>query len=627
MAQTNWQNLQLEPLHWQGGIDVLPIRHGSALFAMAVRQCLWHGRYQALALAFPQGFAAEIQAGIDALPEVHALTFDALATPADPTGSHRCYLPFDPCDGYVEGWRQARQRKMPLAHLEAGYRLAAPRHIHLPDAQLLMALGIKGYHDLALRESGGLQAFSEWETEAQFAAKRLHAFRAQHARILLLCDYPILPWLDRCYHLEAGQSPAASLPVQSSDDFTATLFPVKPEHLYFALGEPPFFAGEAERERQNPLALPRPYFDLVKTLFLRTREHFVDNAVDRMAVSIKAVQQALTYTRNLAALNRSLSPTLFDLLTAAKGVLGAGFARRLLEAARYYPYFTFDRTDLLALGPESLVRPGHEAEATFNLLDDAPKTWRPFKLKQEPDKKKQRDYRYAWDKGGLCSHLPEDVRIERFNRTVRTRAHERDNASFGKVEKLTTSMRDGIDLRETLRHWHSGGIYVREIPPQRRRVDTIVVIFDDAHDERYPQHVTWYAEHADESTLTFYATEPMAKLIGPGIAEAEYGGFSLLFPPRHVPDIFSVPAEALGVRNLSEHLLYGALMHSRERAIALVSEKKPTLRMKLLARRFGRRIVHLPLAQFSTQTLKRLRKFHLLNGKQVRSWASRFIDE
>ena len=51
---------------------------------------------------------------------------------------------------------------------------------------------------------------------------------------------------------------------------------------------------------------------------------------------------------------------------------------------------------------------------------------------------------------------------------------------------------------------------------------------------------TWYAEHGEESTLTFYATDPLADLVGPGIARSYYGGLSLLFPADGARRIFAV---------------------------------------------------------------------------------------
>jgi hypothetical protein len=616
---------RLAPLDWGGGLHVFPVKHGSALFAMAVRQCLWSGKYDSVALAFPEGYATEIAEAVDALPIVEGWV---VARDGEP----QCYVPMDPCDAYVEGWRQARQRRLPCEGLEDDFRFSRPRHISMPDAQLLPALGVAKYHELAKQMQGDLEPSDPWRRVAILVSQRLRHKMRPGKPVLFLCDYPLLPWLEKIYlHSDSPQpewdareeADALEAPVTWSH----TRYPIKPEHLYFALGEAPFFSAEVERERQQIFAQPRSYLDLVKTLFLRTREQFVDNAVDRLSITVKAVQQALQYTRNLAALDGALTPGLFDLLTAAKGVFGASFARRLLEAARYYPFFSLDATDYLELGPEKILLPTGDAFPAFNVLADAPKLWRPFNLKPEPDKKKQREYRFQWDSRGLCSHLPEDTRIEKFNRVVRTRAVERDQMAHTRIEKLTSSLKDGIDLRETLRHWHTGSIYVREIPPQTRRVDTIVVLFDETHDERYPHHVTWYAEHPNESTLTFFATDPASKFVGPGIAEAEYGGFSLLFPPRHVPDIFSVPPEVLGTRSLSEQLVVGALLHSREKALAIVSERRPSLRMKLLARRYHKKLVHIPLAQFSMETLKRLRKFHLLNNKHIRTWASRFIDE
>jgi hypothetical protein len=300
----------------------------------------------------------------------------------------------------------------------------------------------------------------------------------------------------------------------------------------------------------------------------------------------------------------------------------------VLEAARYYPFFDpADEEGQLEVGRDHIREPDGEPVDAFNLLEDEPKVWKTISLKKEPDREKQKRYRYAWDPRGMCSHTPEDERIEGFNRAVRRRSQDLDIQAFARTEKLTSSLKDGIDIRETLRNWTTGGIYVKEIPPAKGRVDTVVIVFDEDHDERYPSRTTWYAEHNEESTLTFYATDPLAKLIGPGIAESEYGGLSLLFPPRPVRNVFEIPPEEGGFRSLAEQLLYGGLLNSEERSVAYVGHRKPGLRMKRMAAGFKKRLVWIPLASFSAETLRRLRKFHILNGKQVRAWAARFIPE
>jgi hypothetical protein len=76
---------------------------------------------------------------------------------------------------------------------------------------------------------------------------------------------------------------------------------------------------------------------------------------------------------------------------------------------------------------------------------------------------------------------------------------------------------------------------------------------------------------------------------------------------------------------LSHRLTYGALLFSNERTVAYVAAKKPDALMRAHARALGKHLVWLPLASFSTETLTRLRRFHVLNGQEVRSWATRFI--
>jgi hypothetical protein len=44
-----------------------------------------------------------------------------------------------------------------------------------------------------------------------------------------------------------------------------------------------------------------------------------------------------------------------------------------------------------------------------------------------------------------------------------------------------------------------------------------------------------------------------------------------------------------------------------------------------LPTRHGRRLVHVPLGQFSDSTIQQLRLAHVLNGRQVRSYAAHFI--
>jgi hypothetical protein len=71
--------------------------------------------------------------------------------------------------------------------------------------------------------------------------------------------------------------------------------------------------------------------------------------------------------------------------------------------------------------------------------------------------------------------------------------------------------------------------------------------------------------------------------------------------------------------------LADALFHSEERHVALVSPQAPPASWRRLARKYGRKIVHLPLKRFSGELIERLRRFHVLNSKEVRSYAAEYI--
>jgi len=198
---------------------------------------------------------------------------------------------------------------------------------------------------------------------------------------------------------------------------------------------------------------------------------------------------------------------------------------------------------------------------------------------------------------------------------------------LARTEKFTSSVKDGIDIRDTLRHWHTGDIYVKEIPPSRGQVEIIVFLFDpEPEPEKYNWCQTWYAEHNEESTLCFFATEYMDSLIGPGIGQATYGGCMMIYPPRPIPDIWQDPRIRLS-ETLEEKLLEAAFFHSGEKNVTVVAPCAPRLTWRKLARKYGKRIIHIPLKRFSNQTIEKIRRFHVLNGKNIRSYAQRFIQD
>ena len=74
-----------------------------------------------------------------------------------------------------------------------------------------------------------------------------------------------------------------------------------------------------------------------------------------------------------------------------------------------------------------------------------------------------------------------------------------------------------------------------------------------------------------------------------------------------------------------ERLLAAACRYSACPHIALLSAAPPGAGWRRLAQRYRKKWVHLPLSQFSDATIQQLRMVHVLNGRQVRSYAVEFI--
>ena len=116
----------------------------------------------------------------------------------------------------------------------------------------------------------------------------------------------------------------------------------------------------------------------------------------------------------------------------------------------------------------------------------------------------------------------------------------------------------------------------------------------------------------------------MDEMVGPGIGLATYGGAMFLFPPKPIVDIWTDPRLDF-VDTMEERILAAACLHSKCPQVALLSAYPPSIGWRRLAKRFKRRLVHVPLAQFSSATVQQLRMVHVLNGRQIRSFAQHFI--
>jgi hypothetical protein len=612
-------------------IRVMPIIHGSGDFAIQVREELLSRAYDCVAVPLPPSFQDDVEAAIEELPRISVVVqVDAETDTSESDGeSGFSYVPIDPCQGVIAALRTARGERIAREFID----LETPRFVAItgsfPDPYALKRVSPRLFSAALLYAIP--RPFAGQNTDRiSWMASRLRELESRYKSILLVCSILDWPWIREAY--QAG-SPA---PEQESFFAPVLSFPVDPKTLIFALGELPYITSLYERGRSELLPDDNLSVDGIKEMVLDARQKLSEKhprIADRITPQLLSI--CFRYIRNLSLVDRRLTPDFYTLIVAAKQTAGDDFALALAETARSYPCYTAEPEESLGFDSEErgFARMGidHGELPVWGMgpmvtrLPGRAISWRRCELRPKPQKAEQTRWRQSWDPFGMCSYPPEDDRIESFHRHVREQAKAILGADLARTEKFTTSVRDGIDVRETLRNWHTGELYVKVVPPSRGSIEIVVFLFDlPADPQVYTNRTTWYAEHAEESTLAFYATDPMKNMVGPGIAQAEYGGALFIFPPRPILDIWTDPRLDFA-ETLEDRLLAAAFMHSKDRHVAVVSPKIPTGSWRRLARRFGRKIVHVPLKRFGGQLLERLRTFHVLNGKTVRSYAADYI--
>lgn len=597
-------------------LTVLPAVYGSADFALEVSRRLRGQPCDCLAVALPPSFASAVERGVELLPRI------SVAVQPEPALEGSCsFVPIDPCQAMIAAIRHALEQGIERAYVDLETDCYEPHSAPLPDPYPLKQISLEKFLAALLPALESPAQGSQRQDRIRHMAYRLHCLELEYRQVVLVCSATDWPWLRQAYRSRAPY------PQPQPSPGLVQLLRVAEESVYFVLGELPWLTQLYEHRRAELMGEQSLAIDGIKALLLEARDAWVyEQELDWHWLTPQCLGLLLRYVRNLTLMDGRLAPDLYNLGLAAKQVVGDDFALALIQVAREYPPQRLPSPlDEVRLGLGRMADLDGQVRPCKDRLQGAPRQWRSLSLRPQPPPPQQEQWAMQWDPYGHCSYPPEDRRIESFQQHVRAQARLLLGEQQARVEKFTASLKDGLDIRETLRNWHTGELYVRELPPSRGRLEIVVFLFDiPASPERYTWRSTWYAEHGQESTLCFFATPFLQNMVGPGIGQSLYGGCFFLFPPRPIPDVWQDPRFDFA-RNLEERLLAGALFHSAEQRVALVAPQPPQVAWRQLARRLGRQLVYIPLKRFSPSTVDRLRRFHVLNDKQVRSYAARFI--
>lgn len=647
-----------------GPIHALPVLHYRMEFACLVRMAFHQLQPDAVALELPLTLAAAFTRAVRRLPEISVVSYQAAVKKgAEQRDSETVYLLVEPADPLAEAARLALECNLPLHCIDVDSDTYPRHHERLPDSYSICRIGLEGYYREYLKHESGRVPCIEDQRREQGMAFRLQGLARKYHRILYVCGMAHLERVKHLYLVPQADPlerirrdgitlwnlhPESCREILSEFSFVSAVF----EHCRGPLPEEPKESGTGLRKSFHALELIHggkqelPEDTLMANAILRTARHLAKTGsfLDRQRLVYRLFCEAarhyrqetgelvhvwqkrafFRFSRNYALQVDMLLPDLYQLLAAARGCIDDNFAYALCRLATLYPWQS-ESSDLatISISPEDLW--GGSRQLRFRPRQKRTKSLSRMGFLKRKREKRPGEWLEGFDDPAICSYPQEDIAIEDYGRFLKRKGSMQLSEELSRTEKFSTSLLDGIDMRETIRNHHLGSIYVREHQRAQGGVGCLVVIFDeDRHRERYPYRMTWLGEHEQESDMAFYATDPAENIVGPGICRCEYGGFLLSYPPRRMMEVWQDP-DYYTAATRAEVLLQAALDYSIEKHVVYVAAKPPRSIFKQMAARLDRKIVYIPLGSLSPHKLKKLRILHILSGKGKREIAKDYI--
>lgn len=638
-----------------GAVHALPVLHYRMECACLVRRAYDQLLPDAVAIELPNTVARAFLRGVQRLPQISVLTYQVASEPV--------YLLIEPADPLVETARLALARGIPLHFVDVDLDSYPRHHEALPDSYSITRLGLAPYYREYLAANSSAEPCLEDRRREQGMAYRLQQLAASQQRILFVCGMAHLERIKQLY-----DQPQV-LPLERTSRGDVAVYNLHPDSCREILGEYPFVSAVYElcrgvlpdeprlsrgdlRKRFHALELLKGGKEtaseaqlledaihrsarhcgtagtmldrqrLIYRLFCEAARHYRQETGEQLAVWQK--RAFFRFARNYALQGDMLLPDLYQLLAAARGCIDDNFAYAFCRLATCYPWQQ-ENSDLasITITPEELW--GNTRRIRFRPRQKRVKGLSQLGLLKRKREVRPGEWLEGFDDPSICSYPPEDVAVEEYGRFLKRKGCQQLSEEQTRSEKFSTSLLDGIDMRETIRNMQDGAIYVREQQRVQGGVGSLVVIFDeDRRSELFPYCMTWLGEHEQESDMAFYATSPEENVVGPGICRCEYGGFLLSYPPRRMMDVWHDP-DYHGLKSRAEVLLMAALDYSLEKHIVYVAAKPPRSIFKQLAARRDRKIVYIPLGSLSPHKLKQMRIMHILAGKDKRDIARDYI--
>jgi hypothetical protein len=594
----------------RGRFTYFPVVPGRVEFAAELRAAILRDRPQVIALELPVTLQDVWMRAVQRLPEISVIFY-----PDDNASEGQAvYVPIEPADPFTEAIRTGLETGAEIVFCDPDSGERPHLRDTYPDPYAIRHIGLSQYVE-AYRVYPQPRS-DELSRHAAGIAWKLQGADPLSSVLVVVSLNLLDPVLD------AMEEPQAQ-PLARTHREGIELINPHPESLGEILLDYPALQWRYETfraEAGDTNLIDRRHAQLA---VLRAAEkEYEANTGERIAHWQRRL--LARYTRNLALASQDLTAGIFDLAVAARGIADDNYAWDVWEAASKYPAQR-EESDLQTArisGEEVWV--DTRRIRLRRRLPSTKQKLRPYGLKPRKKEKVPGEWASQLNGGGICSYPPEDLVVEDYGRFLKKKGKSMLSEERTRVEPFTTSILDGIDMRETIRKWYEHRIYVRQYQKVHGEVGSIVVIFDEDRDNRYSYNTTWLGENQNESDMAFYSTFPFDNLVGPGIGRGEYGGFLMSLPPRRMYDVWQDPDYEFA-ESKSERLLLAGLDYSIHRFVVYVAARPPRTIFKTIASRMARTIIYVPIGQLSPVALKKIRVVHVLDGYDKREIAKDYL--
>ena len=455
----------------RGRFQYFPVAPGRLEFAIEVRRAILRDRPQVIAVELPVTLQPAWLRAVERLPEISLIFY-----PDESAGGDRAvYVPIEPADPFTEAIRTGLETgaEIVFADPDAGER----PHLKdsYPDSYAIRHIGLDRYVE-------AYRVYPQPRSEELARHAAGIAWKLQgtdpSARVLVVISLNLLDPV-----LDAMEEPQAQ-PLARTHRDGIELLNAHPESLGEICAEYPQLQWRYEAYRPqfaDDKLIDRRHAQLA--VLREAEKDYEANTGERVAHWQRRL--LARYSRNLALAGSDLSPGLFDLAVAARGVADDNYAWDVWEAASRYPpqQTACDLMTVRISGDE--VWMDTRRIRLRRRLPSTKRRLRPIGLKARKKEKIPGEWASQLNGTSICSYPPEDLIIEDYGRFLKKKGKSILSEERVRVEPFTTSILDGIDMRETIRKWYEGRIWVRQFQKIQGEVGSIVVIFDDDRDDRY----------------------------------------------------------------------------------------------------------------------------------------------